>query len=98
MAIDTAAKRRSVAGLLLPFLVVGVTPTATPDVAWRQSAAWSYEWIEAAAPAVSVDPYTLCHEAIVLRYPASPALVCRYPVNATVVCRYPPNPSLTLRC
>lgn len=45
MAIDTAAKRRSAAGV--PFLPLGpgVTPDATPGIAWRQQVAWSYSGI-----------------------------------------------------
>lgn len=40
MAIDTATKRKSIAGL--PWLIPGVTPTLTPGQAWRQSAGWNY--------------------------------------------------------
>lgn len=44
MAIDTAAKRRSVAGV--PFHPgLGVTPNASKDQAWRQQAAWGYSGI-----------------------------------------------------
>lgn len=43
MAIDTAQKRRSISGI--PMLIPGVTPTATPDAAWRQEAGWSYSGI-----------------------------------------------------
>lgn len=46
MAIDTAAKRRSVSGILTGLAIVGVTMDATPDVAWRQSAGWGYQGIE----------------------------------------------------
>ena len=55
MAIDTAAKRRSAAGAGFFLLGPGVTPDATPDAFWRQSAAWSYGGIPAgsAAPAPS---------------------------------------------
>lgn len=45
MAIDTAAKRRSAAAVLTGLLIVGVTPAASPDLAWRQSAGWGYEGI-----------------------------------------------------
>ena len=50
MAIDTASKRKSISGVILPFLLVGVTPDATPGVEWRQAAGWSYNGIEPAAP------------------------------------------------
>lgn len=45
MAIDTAAKRRSAAGL--PFLPLGpgVTPDAGKGQAWRQQAGWGYSGI-----------------------------------------------------
>lgn len=57
MAIDTAAKRRSVGGVAFLPLGPGVTPDATPDVFWRQSAAWGYGGIPAgtAADADVVD-------------------------------------------
>lgn len=53
MAIDSAQKRKSISGIFggLP----GVTPDATPDSAWRQSAGWSYAGIAAGAP-VSLAP------------------------------------------
>lgn len=49
MAIDTAAKRKSISGIALPFLAPGITPDATPDQAWRQAAGWSYTGILADA-------------------------------------------------
>lgn len=51
MAIDTAAKRRSAAGI--PFWIgLGVTPNAGKDAAWRQQAGWGYSGIAAGgAPA-----------------------------------------------
>lgn len=42
MAIDSAAKRRSVAHIARRWSGVGVTPDATPDQFWRQSAARGY--------------------------------------------------------
>lgn len=50
MAINTAEKRRSVAGV--PFLPLGVnvTPNLSKDQEWRQQAAWSYSGILAATP------------------------------------------------
>lgn len=50
MAIDTAAKRRSVSGILTGLVLVGVTPDALAPLEWRQSAGWGYEGIAAAAP------------------------------------------------
>ena len=38
----TAAQRLSLTGLVLPFLVVGATPNATPDATWRVNEAWGY--------------------------------------------------------
>lgn len=56
MAIDSAAKRRSAGGVAFLPLGPGVTPDATPDQFWRQSAAWSYGGILAASPAVVTGP------------------------------------------
>lgn len=49
MAIDSAQKRKSISGVagILP----GVTPDATPDGSWRQSAGWSYAGITPDVPA-----------------------------------------------
>ena len=40
MAIDTAEKRKSVAGI--PFLIPSVTSSAAKDKEWRREAAWNY--------------------------------------------------------
>ena len=48
--------------------------------------------------AASTDPTVLCHESIVLRYPANPAVVLRVVPNPSVTLKYPPNPSIVLRC
>lgn len=50
MAIDTAKKRRSAGGVAFLPLGPGVTPNASKDQAWRQSAGWSYTGILANAP------------------------------------------------
>ena len=42
MAIDSAAKRRSVAHIARKWSGAGVTPDATPDQTWRQAVARSY--------------------------------------------------------
>lgn len=42
MAIDTAEKRRSVAGIPFWPLSPGVTPNASTDQEWRYEAAWNY--------------------------------------------------------
>jgi len=42
MAIDTAEKRRSVSGVLLPSMIPGVTPNASKDLEWRAQSGWSY--------------------------------------------------------
>jgi hypothetical protein len=52
MAIDTAAKRRNVAGLGFWLFGPGVTPDATPGVDWRQAVGWGYLGIEAAGSVV----------------------------------------------
>lgn len=49
MAIDSALKRKAVSGVVLPFLLVGITPNASEPVAWRQAAGWSYSGIETVA-------------------------------------------------
>jgi hypothetical protein len=54
--IDTAAKRRSAAGV--PFLPLGpgVTPDAAKPVAWRQQVGWGYSGIPAGAGPPPVTP------------------------------------------
>jgi hypothetical protein len=42
VAIDTAAKRKSVAHIARFWSGAGVTPDATPDQAWRQAVGRSY--------------------------------------------------------
>lgn len=54
MAIDTASKRRSAAGVAFLPLGPGVTPNSAKPVSWRQQAAWSYSGI----PAFHVDTVT----------------------------------------
>ena len=54
MAIDSRAKRQSVAVLGMPFQAPGITPDAAEPQAWRQTAAWSYFGILAASPAGAV--------------------------------------------
>ena len=54
MAIDSAEKRRSVAGIPF-FLGLGVTPNASQDQEWRQQADWSYSGILADVPSVPVS-------------------------------------------
>ena len=49
MAIDSRQKRASLVGIY-QFLSVGVTPTATPDQAWRQASGWGYYGILADPP------------------------------------------------
>jgi len=55
MAVDSAAKRRSLSGVPFLPLVPGVTPDAAQPVAWRQQAGWGYSGISAAA-ATPYDP------------------------------------------
>jgi hypothetical protein len=49
MAIDTRAKRASVAGIL-SFLPPGITNDGTPDQAWRQAVGFGYFGILADEP------------------------------------------------
>lgn len=58
MAIDTAAKRRSVSGIT--YLVPGVTPNASKPVAWRQQSGWGYSGIEPGEPAEEQFGGTVC--------------------------------------
>ena len=53
MAIDTAEKRRSAAGVGVPGIVgPGVTPNSSKDIEWRVQAGWSYSGISAFTAAV----------------------------------------------
>ena len=52
MAIDTAEKRRSVAGITVGW---GITPNASKDAEWRAQVAWNYSGIAFGEPAVVVD-------------------------------------------
>lgn len=54
MAIDTAAKRRALSGVITGFLLVGVTPDVLKPIEWRQNAGWGYSGIAADAPAAPV--------------------------------------------
>lgn len=58
MAIDTAAKRRSAAGVAFLPLGPGVTPDATKPVAWRQQSAWGYSGIETLETELVTGPIT----------------------------------------
>jgi len=49
--IDTAEKRRSVAGV--GFYLLGVTPNAAKDQEWRQQSAYSYSGILAVSSAAA---------------------------------------------
>ena len=53
MAIDSAEKRRSAAGVGFWVFGPGVTPNASKDAEWRQQAGWGYSGIAAAAPVIS---------------------------------------------
>ena len=57
MAIDTAAKRRSVAHIGKVWMGKGVTPDATPDQFWRQCVGWSYGGILASAAVAAVEEF-----------------------------------------
>ncbi len=58
MAIDTAEKRRSVAGITLGS---GVTPNVSKDIEWRQQAGWSYSGVAAGSPSSTSIPVFLFH-------------------------------------
>ena len=57
MAIDSAEKRRSAAGV--PFLPLGpgVTANAAKDIEWRAQAAWGYSGITAFTALVAMTPF-----------------------------------------
>lgn len=57
MAIDTAPKRRSVAGIGFWLFGPGVTPDATPDQFWRQCSGWSYGGILAGNVVAAVKAF-----------------------------------------
>lgn len=42
MAIDSAAKRRSVATIAQVWMAPGITPDVTHDNAWRQVSGWGW--------------------------------------------------------
>ena len=50
MAIDSAEKLRSAAGVGFWVVGPGVTPNASKDAEWRQQAGWGYSGIAAAEP------------------------------------------------
>lgn len=50
MAIDTAEKRRSAAGVAFWVVGPGVTPTLAKDAEWRAEAAWGYSGVAPAPP------------------------------------------------
>lgn len=50
MAIDTAEKRRSAAGVAFWVVGPGITPNAAKDVEWRQQSAWGYSGISPTPP------------------------------------------------
>ncbi len=54
MAIDTAEKRRSAAGVGFWVVGPGVTPNASQDAEWRQQAGWGYSGIAADPPGDAV--------------------------------------------
>lgn len=58
MAIDTAEKRKSIAGIPSAFRIPGVTPNVVKDLEWRQESGWSYSGIltAVAIPADAVFP------------------------------------------
>lgn len=75
MAIDTAAKRRNISGLLAGITSVGVTPDSSKPVAWRQQAGWGYSGVVvggAAAPAA--EDLTVWYDAV----PFDPRYKTRY--------------------
>ena len=55
MAIDTREKRQAAAVISHYFMGPNVTPNATPDVEWRQEAAWGYPGILPTGVVAGVD-------------------------------------------
>ena len=56
MAIDSAEKRRSAAGVGFWVIGPGVTPNASQDGEWRQQAGWGYSGILVSAVVAAVTP------------------------------------------
>lgn len=56
MSIDTAAKRACVGGVILPFLVVGVTPSGSDTAFKRAAAGWSYSFTAVLDPIQRIVP------------------------------------------
>ncbi len=54
MAIDSAEKRKSAAGVGFWVVGPGVTPNSSKDAEWRQQSGWGYSGIAAAAPSGAV--------------------------------------------
>ncbi len=57
MAIDTAEKRRAIAGLSM-WILPEVTPNAAQDVGWRGEAAYGYAFFAPAPPSAGTDRKT----------------------------------------
>ena len=51
MAVDTAEKRKAIAGIHMRYSGPGVTPNVLKDQEWRQEAGWGYNGILVATPA-----------------------------------------------
>lgn len=64
MAIDTAAKRRNISGLVTAISPVGVTPDSSKPLAWRQQAGWGYSGIPISAAAPAVPAQTVWYDAV----------------------------------
>ena len=54
MAVDTAEKRKAVAGIPYWPLSPGVTPNASPGAEWRYEVAWSYGGLESVVSAMGL--------------------------------------------
>jgi len=96
VAIDSAAKRKAISGILSGIMLVGATPGAV-DVGWRQNAGWGYSGIEAAT--VAATPIEICsHGPIACVYPDTESIACAVTATESIACAYPATPSIALRC
>ena len=89
MAIDTAEKRRSVAGIAY-WLFLGVTPNVAKDAEWRQQSGWGYSGIAASdTPADSDSRYRCNHNSCRGAPRATKRTSGRFPATSSITTRLP---------
>ena len=83
MAIDSAAKRRALSGVIAGLLLVGATPDVLKPIGWRQNAGWGYSGIAAGAPSVTPETPIVCVlDPETLRIPVVARDILGVPVHA----------------